>query len=187
MTSWFGDLSLSFCVEHGFATRARGDTQWQSNPRGEAGWLRRVEEMLRRVEAEVDGSEVERKPWGVAWHYPRVDAEYGEWRARELRLHLEEQLASEHVDILLGRKVVEVRAGGAHKRRYIEVLGLVANDFVLAVGDEHGDAQVHGALPGSAVIVHVGGENALDRPVLESPAEARALLGRIAAALTGQR
>jgi trehalose 6-phosphate synthase/phosphatase len=183
LAAWLGDLPTALCAEHGFAWRSSADVPWTTRDHVELGWLPRVEALLRRIEAEVDGSEVERKPCALAWHYRMVDADYGEWRARELRLHLEEQLAGEPVEILLGRKVVEVRAAGVNKGRYVEGLELGERTFVLAMGDDRTDIDVYRALPPGSTSIHVGAGGDLNLYRIESPSKVRAFLGRFADAL----
>lgn len=175
LASWLGNLPISLCAEHGFASRRAGATEWTVREDVDLRWLPRAEAILRELEVEVDGSEVERKPCGVAWHYRRVEPEYGEWRARELRLHLGEQFANEPVEILAGRKVVELRAAGVDKGRYVAGLDL-RDAFVLAVGDDRTDVDMYAALPPSATTIHVGDGGERNMYRVESPAEVRAVL-----------
>ncbi len=175
LTSWLGDLPITLCAEHGFAVRPVGSDRWQPREDIDLRWLPRADAILRAIEIEVDDSEIERKPCGLAWHYRRVDPDYGEWRARELRLHLAEQFANEPVEILAGRKVIELRAAGVDKGRYVRGLDL-SDAFVLAVGDDRTDIEMYSALPPEAISVHVGADGERNRYRVDAPAEVRALL-----------
>jgi trehalose 6-phosphate synthase/phosphatase len=175
LSAWLGDLPVHLCAEHGFAMRPAGSDRWITREDVDLRWLPRADAILRAVEVEVDDSEVERKPCGLAWHYRRVDPDYGEWRARELRLHLAEQFANEPVEILAGRKVVELRAAGVDKGRYVRGLDLTSA-FVLAVGDDRTDIEMYGALPPDAISVHVGGDGERNRYRVDAPTDVRALL-----------
>lgn len=172
---WLGDLPISLCAEHGLAWRDPGDAGWTARDDLDMRWLARADEILRAVELEVDDSELERKPRGVAWHYRRVDPDYGEWRARELLLHLAEQLASDPVEVLQGHKVVEVRPAGVSKGNYVRRLDL-DDAFVLAIGDDRTDFDTYAALGDRGVTVHVGALGERNRFWVDSPAEVRALL-----------
>ncbi|MBK8714723.1 MAG: bifunctional alpha,alpha-trehalose-phosphate synthase (UDP-forming)/trehalose-phosphatase [Deltaproteobacteria bacterium] len=178
LATWLGDLPISICAEHGFAWRPAGQGQWSIREDIDLRWLARAEAILRGVEVEVDDSEVERKPCGVTWHYRRVDPDYGEWRARELRLHLGEQFANEPVEILAGRKVVELRAAGVDKGHYVRSLDL-RDAFVLAIGDDRTDVDMYSALPPGSTSVHVGVTGELNLYRVESPADVRGLLARL--------
>lgn len=181
--AWLGDLPIHLCAEHGFAMRPAGSDRWLIRDDIDLRWLPRADAILRSVEVEVGDSELERKPCGLAWHYRRVDPDYGEWRARELRLHLAEQFANEPVEVLAGRKVVELRAAGVDKGRYVSSLDL-AGAFVLAIGDDRTDIEMYGALPPDAISVHVGDDGERNRYRVDAPTEVRALLDALAAALT---
>lgn len=173
--AWLGELPISLCAEHGLAWRDPGDVGWTARDDLDMRWLSRADEILRAVELEVDDSELERKPRGIAWHYRRVDPDYGEWRARELLLHLAEQLASDPVEVLSGRKVVELRPAGVSKGNYVRRLDL-DNAFVLAIGDDRTDYDTYAALEERAVTVHVGDSGERNRFWVESPREVRSLL-----------
>jgi|LNFM01.1.fsa_nt_gb trehalose 6-phosphate synthase/phosphatase len=173
--AWLGELPLSLCAEHGLAWRGPGDARWTARDDLDMRWLPRAEEILRAVELEVDDSELELKPRGLAWHYRRVDPDYGEWRARELLLHLAEQLASEPVEVLSGRKVVELRPAGVSKGNYVRTLDL-DDAFVLAIGDDRTDFDTYAALGERAVTVHVGETGERNRFWVDSPREVRDLL-----------
>lgn len=173
--AWLGELPLSLCAEHGLAWRGPGDARWTARDDLDMRWLPRAEEILRAVELEVDDSELEYKPRGLAWHYRRVDPDYGEWRARELLLHLAEQLASEPVEVLSGRKVVELRPVGVSKGNYVRSLDL-DDAFVLAIGDDRTDFDTYAALGDRAVTVHVGETGERNRFWVDSPREVRDLL-----------
>jgi len=180
--AWLGDLPVSLGAEHGFATRAVGAEGWSTRADIDLRWLAHADAILRSVELEVDGSEIERKPCGMAWHYRRVDPEYGEWRARELRLHLAERFANEPVEILAGRKVIELRAAGIDKGRYVRDLDL-DDAFVLAIGDDRTDIDMYSALPEHAISVHVGLEGERNRYRVDSPSEVRDLLAALVSGL----
>lgn len=181
--AWLGDLPLHLCAEHGAAWRAANTREWRVRPDMNLEWLPRAEQILRAVEIEVDDSEVERKPAGIAWHYRRVDADYGEWRARELLVHLAEQFANEPVELLQGRKLVELRSAGVSKGSYVRSLDL-AGAFVLAIGDDRTDFDTYSALGADGVAVHVGTAGEGNRYWVSSPVEVRAMLGELAKRLS---
>lgn len=179
---WLGHLPVHLCAEHGAAWRPVGEHEWRVRGDVNLEWLPRAEQILRAVEIEVDDSEIERKPAGIAWHYRRVDADYGEWRARELLVHLGEQFANEPVELLQGRKLVEMRSAGVSKGGYVRSLDL-EGAFVLAIGDDRTDFDTYSALGDGGVAVHVGSLGEGNRYWVSSPVEVRAMLVELATRL----
>ncbi len=189
LEQWFGTLPLWLCAEHGFVERAPGG-KWEQLLDVDLTWLPRMERVLRRVASEVPGTLVERKACAVAWHYRQAEPEYGAWRARELLLMIEQLLPGVPAEILLGHRVVEVRATGVNKGVYVGRLfphGRQRGHAVLAIGDDRTDQEMYAALPPGASSLHVGTGHPLG-PVrhqhqLPDPESARALLREIADAV----
>ncbi len=183
---WFGKVPVWLCAEHGFAERAPGGS-WRQLVEVDLSWLARIERVLRRVASEVPGTHVERKASAVAWHYRQAEPEYGAWRAKELLLTVEQLLPGVPAEILLGHRVVEVRATGVNKGVYVARLfphGRERAHAVLAIGDDRTDQEMYAALPPGAASLHVGTGNPMG-PVrhqhqLPDPESARALLREIA-------
>jgi len=181
LEQWLGHLPVQLCAEHGFARRAAGETEWHESDHVDLGWMPRLEQLLRDVTQEVPGSFIEVKPCSVAWHYRLTDVDYGPWRARELRNNLKAELSQDPIDILPGRKVLEVRAMGVHKGRYVQdVLAAAPDDaFVLCAGDDRTDMDLYRNAPESAWTIHVGGANEEASTFVESPATLRDVLAHL--------
>ncbi len=184
LEGWFGRLPVHLCAEHGFVARAPGGS-WRTLVRADLSWLLEIEEFLSEQADDVPGAIVELKRYGVAWHYRQAEPEYGLWRARELRVALEQRLARLPVDVLPGHRVIEVRARGVNKGVYVRRLfdrNVDPGHFVLAAGDDRTDRQMLEALPAGAASIHVG-EMPADFDAagcvaytLDSPAAVRGLL-----------
>src|SRR5690606_28644474 len=158
---WLGDLPVYLCAEHGYATRAPGG-EWVVPQERDLSWLERVQRLLEQVVADVPHTFIEHKAASIAWHYRLADLDYGLWRARELQHALEQLLANEPAEVLMGRAVVEVRAAGIHKGQYAKnVLEASPDAFVLAMGDDRTDNDLFRALGEDAVTIQVGSRLAL--------------------------
>jgi trehalose 6-phosphate synthase/phosphatase len=192
LEQWFGRLPVHLCAEHGYLARVPGG-EWRTLVELDLGWMRRIERLLRRVAADVPGAHVERKSCSVAFHYREAEPEYGAWRARELLNDLGQHLAGEPAEILLGHRVVEVRARGVDKGVYVRSLfenGKEPWRFVLGLGDDRTDHDLLDALPAGSVAGHVGGLLPSTRGMsgrrehihVVGPGEVRALLADLAAA-----
>ena len=159
LEQWFGRLPLHLCAEHGYLARAPGE-EWHTLLELDLSWMRPIERLLRRVAADVPGAHVERKSCSVAFHYREAEPEYGAWRAHELLNDLGQHLASAPAEILVGQRVVEVRASGVDKGVYVRSVfpnGKESNRFVLGLGDDRTDHDLLDALPSGSVAGHVGG------------------------------
>jgi trehalose 6-phosphate synthase/phosphatase len=191
LETWFGDLPIHLCAEHGYFFRPPGG-RWRTTSDVDLTWLPRVERLLNRVSADVPGTLVERKAASVAWHYRQAEPDYGAWRARELLVALEHALAGVAAEVLTGRRVIEVRARSVNKGFYLEGVLAERRDeehAVLAAGDDVTDSDLFRALPEGAIAIHVGTTRPRRRTRLEheyvvgSPRALRQTLGRIAADL----
>lgn len=186
---WFGGLPVWLCAEHGFVEREPGGP-WRQLVDVDLSWLPRIERVLRRIASEVPGTHVERKACAVAWHYRQAEPEYGTWRAKELLLTVEQLLPGVPAEILLGHRVVEVRATGVNKGVYVARLfphGRERGHAVLAIGDDRTDQEMYAVLPPGAASLHVGTGSpagpARHQHQLPDPESARGLLRELADAV----
>ncbi len=182
MATWFGELPIHLCAEHGFAQRNPAG-EWHVADAIDLSWLPRVEELLTLVCEEVPGSFLERKGGGLAWHYRLADPGYGPWRARELQKTLDGMLTHESAETLAGHAVVEVRAKGVDKGAYAgaQLRDVRAGEFVFCAGDDRTDIDMYRRMPDDAFVANIGRRAPGARHLLPSPAELRLLLEQLLA------
>ncbi len=158
LEEWLGDLPIWLHAEHGFLSRDPNTRQWV--PAAELGgsWREPVLAMLREITQRTPGSLVEVKAAALAWHYRMADQETGARRANELRLHLNQLLSNQPVEILPGNRVIEIRPYGVHKGRIVPALtpDQLAATTILAIGDDRTDEDLFNALPSEAITIRVG-------------------------------
>jgi trehalose 6-phosphate synthase/phosphatase len=179
--AWFGKLAISLWAEHGFWSRAAGDDEWHAAARPPAEALARTYPILERFTAETPGSFIERKTASLAWHYRGAARAAGERQAQAVRELLEEALASSPLEVLPGKKVIEVRPRGVSKAEVARHV-LAAQDRgsrVVAIGDDETDEDLFAALPTSAVTIAVGTGPTCARYVVEDHYAARDLLAAL--------
>jgi trehalose 6-phosphate synthase/phosphatase len=158
LESWFGGLRLSLWAEHGFWHRAPGATRWDGAAHVSREWIARVRPILEQFTSSTPGSLIEEKTASIAWHYRGVQREFGARQAHELRMLLGDALSNQPLEVLEGKKVIEVRLRGVSKGL---VSRRVVNDTapgvqIIAVGDDCTDEDLFAALPASAVTIAVG-------------------------------
>jgi trehalose 6-phosphate synthase/phosphatase len=138
--------------------------------------------ILRDITARTPGSLIEVKAVAIAWHYRMADLETGARRANELRIHLNQLLSNQPVEILAGNRVLEIRPYGVHKGRILAPMSSEreARSTILAIGDDRTDEDLFTSLPPDAISVKVGPGSTRARFRLESTSSVRALLQMLA-------
>jgi trehalose 6-phosphate synthase/phosphatase len=173
---WLGALPVTLHAEHGFWSRAPGEPG-RALEAPKLAWHDQVFGILREYADRTPGSLVEEKPAGLAWHYRAADAEYGAAQANELRLHLTEILGNTPVEVLVGEKVIELRAHGVNKGRIVPpILERLPAALLVAFGDDQTDEDLFAALPPGAKAIHVGPGESHAALRVASVREVRALL-----------
>jgi trehalose 6-phosphate synthase/phosphatase len=160
LESWFGHLPITLWAEHGIYRRAPGGDGWESTVAVPDDWMDRLLPILEQFTVDTPGSLLERKRASVAWHYRLADPQFGVRQAHELRLLLGDALSNQPLEVLEGKKVIEVRLRGVSKAVVAHYLLAQSGDRVpaiLALGDDRTDEDLFQALPDSAVTISVGG------------------------------
>jgi trehalose 6-phosphate synthase/phosphatase len=178
LEEWFGDLPIWLHAEHGFVSRDPETRAWVAAAEFGGSWREPVLAMLREITQRTPGSLVEVKAAALAWHYRMADPETGARRANELRLHLNQLLSNQPVEILPGNRVIEIRPYGVHKGRIVPPLSpeRQAATAIIAMGDDRTDEDLFAALPADAITVRVGPGTTRARFRLEGVTSVRQLL-----------
>jgi trehalose 6-phosphate synthase/phosphatase len=158
LEEWLGDLPIWLHAEHGFVSRDPATRHWVAAGEFGGSWREPVLAMLREITQRTPGSLVEVKAAALAWHYRMADQETGARRANELRLHLNQLLSNQPVEILAGNRIIEIRPHGVHKGRIVPLLTpeRQAATAIVAIGDDRTDEDLFGALPPEAITIKVG-------------------------------
>ena len=108
LDSWFGYLPIALWAEHGFWHRAGPGKLWEPAGRVPHDWMQPITPILSEVTASTPGSHVERKSVSIAWHYRLAEPALAARRAQVLRSRLADELRDLPLDVLEGKKVIEV-------------------------------------------------------------------------------
>jgi trehalose 6-phosphate synthase/phosphatase len=155
---WFDELPIGLWAEHGAYYRPSPNRPWECTVPMPLEWISKVLPILEQFTAGTPGSLIERKSASVAWHYRLAHAEFGARQAHELRMLLGDALSNQPLEVVEGKKVIEVRLRGASKAMVAHrVLAThQAPPAILAVGDDRTDDDLFEALPEASVKVAVG-------------------------------
>jgi trehalose 6-phosphate synthase/phosphatase len=158
LDAWLGDLPVTLWAEHGFWHRDHPVGIWQPAMDVQPDWMSRVRPILDRFTAATPGAAIEVKSASLAWHYRAAPREFGARQAHELRMLLGDALSNQPLEVLEGKKVLEVRWRGISKalvaRRAVEATG--PGTAIVAIGDDRTDEELFRALPSSSVTIAVG-------------------------------
>jgi trehalose 6-phosphate synthase/phosphatase len=179
LEAWFGALQVGLWAEHGVWFRACPDTAWESVVTVPCcDWMPEVRAIMSEFSAITPGAFVEEKTSSIAWHYREAARGFGRMQARELRLVLSKAMVDRPIDIIEGKKIIEVLPRGASKAAVVQ--RLLSRDapptLILALGDDRTDEELFAALPPVSVAVHVGPGASLASHRLHDPAATRAFL-----------
>ena len=176
---YFGNLPLGLHAEHGLWSRRAYGT-WRARPMRLATWRPRAEALLETAAARVEGTWIERKTVGFAWHW-RLAVLPQAMREVEALREAVRALEPEGAEVIEGNGIFEIRPAGTGK-------DMVARDLVaadpgrswIAAGDDHTDEELFSALPADAVRIKVGGGASMAEFRVAGPDEIRALLVALA-------
>jgi trehalose-phosphatase len=178
LQDWFGETGMGLIAEHGAWIR-ESDKEMGGHRRrsGDSGgwelikplshaWKSHLMPRLKLYSDRVPGSFIEEKEFSIAWHYHKSAPEIGAYRAKELIDDLTQFTANIDVQILEGKKVVEIPQCRGQQR-----LGRPALPEPLSSGilpRHRGRSDRRGPLPGHArrQLYHPGGPQHLLRGLL---------------------
>jgi trehalose 6-phosphate synthase/phosphatase len=159
LEAWFAALPITLWAEHGIWVRPAGAATWQAALEiPDSHWIERARALMEKFADETPDAFVEAKGASIAWHYRLAARAFGAAQARELRLALSKALADAPIDIMEGKRVLEVRPRGAGKALVVQWLlsHEPAPALLVAFGDDRTDEELFAALPPGSVSVHVG-------------------------------
>jgi trehalose 6-phosphate synthase/phosphatase len=182
LDQWFGHLPAVLWAEHGLWLREVRGGEWQPTVTVEAALLDQVVPLLEGFVTITPGAHLERKSASVAWHYRGAEEAIGSRRADELRVSLGEGLKSLPLEILEGKKVIEVRFRGVTKAIVGQRMNAakLSSTTIVAFGDDRTDEDLFRALPSSSITVAVGQPLAGARYQLDGSTDVRRILRRLA-------
>ncbi|KAM0748857.1 family 20 glycosyltransferase [Meredithblackwellia eburnea MCA 4105] len=133
--------NLGMSAEHGCFIREPGG-QWKSLTEDlDMDWRKDVLQIFRYYEARTQGSWVEKKISSLTFHYRNADPVFGLFQAKECQAMLESMQESLPIDVLVGKKNVEVRPAHTNKGEIVHRLLYLHPDaeFCMCAGDDKTD------------------------------------------------
>jgi len=167
---WFSHLPIDLAAEHGAFYKEEG--MWHENVLTDQ-WDDEILSILQSFIDKTPHSKLEEKETALVWHYRNVDTWLGDLREQQLINALIGPCARQHLQIMRGDKIVEIKSPlytkGSEARRILQ------NDkfgFILAMGDDITDEDTFRELPNDAFTIKIGNISEVARFSLLSQSEA---------------
>lgn len=86
----------------------------------------------------TDGAFIEEKEAMIVWNYKDTDPEFGNWQAKELTSHLEHVFCNLPIEIVHGKKSLEVVPDQLKKVKiyYFKITGKISKTLIGVFGQE---------------------------------------------------
>jgi trehalose 6-phosphate synthase/phosphatase len=173
---WFGNKKYILIAEHGAWERNPGK-DWQTKKAVTSEWKNNIFPILESFVDRTPGSLIEEKTFSLVWHYRKADIELGVLRALELLHTVSNMILNQDLEILEGKKVIEIKVAGINKGiAAAEFLLKNKADFTLAFGDGWTDEFLFKELPENAHTIKVGSENSAAKYYVNSYKDVRSFL-----------
>jgi trehalose 6-phosphate synthase/phosphatase len=139
LEKYFGNLPLNLVAEHGAKSKYK-NSAWLTEIQTHSEWKEEALNIMEMFVRRCPGSFIEEKDFSIVWHYRNCNREQGRLRAIELKGELQDFLRNNHLQVLPGNKVIEVRNSGIDKGTAIKkILSRKEYDYIFAVGDDRTD------------------------------------------------
>jgi trehalose 6-phosphate synthase/phosphatase len=171
LAEWFGKLKVTLVAEHGiWIKRPRG--KWRLARQLRNDWKPVIIAILEKYKDRLPGSFIEEKDYSVVWHFRNSDVAMSELRVKEFVDDMIQFTASNEIDVLLGKKVVEIKCSGVSKGdTALDLLALDEYDFIMAAGDDDTDEALFQAMPEGSYTIKIGKQNSFADYSLASSTE----------------
>jgi len=153
---WFGRMRVNLVAEHG-AWIKEVDDVWKMPVPITGDWKAKLLPTMKTYVDKLPGSSLEEKEFTMVWHYRAANPELGSVRAKELADELTNQIVNTDLQVLIGKKTLEVKSSkvdkGTAAQRWASKNGY---DFILSIGDDRTDEDVFKTLKEGAITIRVG-------------------------------
>lgn len=156
LQKWLSNVNVSIIAEHGAWVKERNE-EWKMIKQLTSDWKPDILPILEVYTARLSGSFVEHKDFSLAWHFRNADPELSLLRVRELISNLRDFTVQRDLQIVEGKKVVEIKNSGISKGIAAHYLiSRKGADFIMAVGDDRTDEDLFKIVPEGAYSIKVG-------------------------------
>jgi trehalose 6-phosphate synthase/phosphatase len=179
LEKWLGHLNIGLAAEHGAFFKSEGKWHKNSAPKE---WDPEIVSIMNQFVEKTPRSTLEIKETALVWHYRKVDRWLASMRVQQLIGALVTPCTREHLQIMRGNKIVEVKHPDFTKGSEVNrLLRGTSYDFILAMGDDVTDEDMFFALPENAITIKIGNFSEHARFNLLTQTDTHPFLRRLAA------
>lgn len=176
LTKWFENLQINLVAEHGVWLKEKNNN-WQLLKPITSDWKKEIFNIFKLYTGRLPGSFIEEKDFSLVFHYRKSDPEMANIRINELKEDLIYFTANIDVQVLDGKKALEVRNSGINKgTAALYFLSKNNFDFILALGDDVTDEDLFKNLPKNSCSIKIGIQPSVAKYNLFNFYNARSLL-----------
>ena len=125
LNKWWGSKNkhIGLSAEHGCFVKDIGTPEWINLAKKfDMSWQVRVNQVMEDLTNKTPGSFIERKEVALTWHYRAAVPELGDYNAAELKKQLLEFTEDFDLDVMEGKKNIEVRPKFVNKGEIVKRL-----------------------------------------------------------------
>ncbi|MEX0797884.1 MAG: bifunctional alpha,alpha-trehalose-phosphate synthase (UDP-forming)/trehalose-phosphatase, partial [Bacteriovoracaceae bacterium] len=156
----FEGIECFFACEHGANFYDYKNKKWRSLvSSNKSQWFAQATQIIKEYTRRTPSSFFEKKTYAIAWHYRKSPQDFGEFQARKLVIDLEAGLSHLPVNVILGKKVVEVKSIEANKgyfAQWFTARYIKKDQKIFAIGDDRTDEDMFRSLENKGECVKVG-------------------------------
>ncbi|MFW6224405.1 MAG: bifunctional alpha,alpha-trehalose-phosphate synthase (UDP-forming)/trehalose-phosphatase, partial [Bacteroidota bacterium] len=152
----FKNSGLGLVAEHGIWIKPPGK-KWKRTMKPDVSWKEDIRNILQLYTDRTPGSFIEDKHFSLTWHFRRADPDLGNKRSWELNDELRDLVSNQHLEVMEGKKVIEIKQQGINKG--IAVSKIVEGkryDFIFAIGDDFTDEYMFRQVGKEGITVKIG-------------------------------
>ncbi len=177
LDAWLGDTPVNLTAEHGTWIRESSARNWKLFKPLSNSWKEEVLPVLELYTDRLPGSFIVERDYSISWHYHKADIEQSSVLSREVSDHLLSMTTNIGVQVMPGKKVIEVSNSGINKGELaMHWVSRKKYDFVMAMGAGWSDEMLFYALPEHAWTLKVGMLKTAARFVIKNQEDALKLL-----------
>ena len=157
LDTWLGKTPVNITAEHGTWIHEVNDEDWKLFKPLSNEWKEEILPILEMYTDRLPGAFIEEREYSISWHYHRADIEQASFLSKEVSDHLLSITTNIGVQVLHGKKVIEVSNSGINKGELaMHWLSRKNYDFIMAIGAGWSDELLFQTLPKHAWTMRVG-------------------------------
>jgi len=157
LDGWLGKTKVNLTAEHGVWICDADKKEWELFKPLSNEWKEEIMPILEMYTDRLPGSFIEEKEYSVSWHYHKADIWQSSFLVKEVSDYLLSMTTNIGVQVLHGKKVIEVSNSGINKGELaMHWVSKKDYDFILAIGAGWSDELLFKTLPEHAWTMRVG-------------------------------